>query len=107
MHCCDIRPGIVKSADFLEMSEADFDAVINVNLKGVFLVWQLSIYSTTTLLQSWDSGRHAQNAPYNESNSCISNALGSILLANRNIQPSGTHFLGGRSALCSHHCLLI
>lgn len=30
--------GIVKSADFLEMSEADFDAVINVNLKGVFLV---------------------------------------------------------------------
>ena len=30
--------GIVKGADFLEMSEADFDAVINVNLKGVFLV---------------------------------------------------------------------
>ena len=30
--------GIVKGADFLEMSEADFDAVLNVNLKGVFLV---------------------------------------------------------------------
>ena len=30
--------GIVKGADFLDMSEADFDAVINVNLKGVFLV---------------------------------------------------------------------
>ena len=30
--------GIVKTADFLEMSEADFDAVINVNLKGTFLV---------------------------------------------------------------------
>ncbi len=30
--------GIVKGADFLEMSEEDFDAVIEVNLKGVFLV---------------------------------------------------------------------
>lgn len=30
--------GIVKAADFLEMSEADFDAVIRVNLKGTFLV---------------------------------------------------------------------
>ena len=30
--------GIVKTADFLEMTEADFDAVISVNLKGTFLV---------------------------------------------------------------------
>lgn len=30
--------GIVRGADFLDMSEADFDDVINVNLKGVFLV---------------------------------------------------------------------
>ena len=30
--------GIVKGADFLDMSEEDFDAVIEVNLKGVFLV---------------------------------------------------------------------
>ena len=30
--------GIVKGADFLDMTEEDFDAVINVNLKGVFLV---------------------------------------------------------------------
>lgn len=30
--------GIVRSADFLEMSEEDFDAVIRVNLKGTFLV---------------------------------------------------------------------
>ncbi|KAK9840813.1 hypothetical protein WJX81_006730 [Elliptochloris bilobata] len=34
--------GIVKGADFLEMSEADFDAVINVNLKGVFLCGQIA-----------------------------------------------------------------
>jgi len=32
--------GIIKTADFLEISEADFDAVLRVNLKGVFLVGQ-------------------------------------------------------------------
>lgn len=32
--------GIVRAADFLEMSEGDFDAVIRVNLKGVFLTGQ-------------------------------------------------------------------
>ena len=30
--------GIVKAADFVDMTEEDFDAVINVNLKGTFLV---------------------------------------------------------------------
>jgi NAD(P)-dependent dehydrogenase (short-subunit alcohol dehydrogenase family) len=32
--------GIIRTADFLEISEADFDAVLRVNLKGVFLVGQ-------------------------------------------------------------------
>eukprot|EP00877_Chromochloris_zofingiensis_P005984 jgi/Chrzof1/1639/Cz10g15110.t1 len=32
--------GIVKAAPFLDMTEQDFDAVINVNLKGVFLCCQ-------------------------------------------------------------------
>ena len=32
--------GIFKAADFLEISEADWDAVIDVNLKGAFLVGQ-------------------------------------------------------------------
>jgi NAD(P)-dependent dehydrogenase (short-subunit alcohol dehydrogenase family) len=32
--------GIIETADFLEISEADFDAVLRVNLKGVFLVGQ-------------------------------------------------------------------
>ena len=39
--CLDVavaNAGIVKAADFLEMSEQDFDAVIRVNLKGTFLV---------------------------------------------------------------------
>jgi NAD(P)-dependent dehydrogenase (short-subunit alcohol dehydrogenase family) len=31
---------IIRSADFLELSEADFDAVLRVNLKGAFLVAQ-------------------------------------------------------------------
>ncbi len=30
--------GIVRAADFLDMAEADFDEVVRVNLKGVFLV---------------------------------------------------------------------
>ena len=32
--------GIFKAAEFLEVSEADFDAVLRVNLKGAFLVGQ-------------------------------------------------------------------
>ena len=32
--------GVIKTADFLEISEADFDAVLRVNLKGIFLVGQ-------------------------------------------------------------------
>jgi NAD(P)-dependent dehydrogenase (short-subunit alcohol dehydrogenase family) len=32
--------GIFKAADFLEVSEADFDAVLRVNLKGAFLAGQ-------------------------------------------------------------------
>ncbi|MEP6791480.1 MAG: SDR family oxidoreductase [Ramlibacter sp.] len=32
--------GIFKAADFLEITEADFDAVLRVNLKGSFLVGQ-------------------------------------------------------------------
>ena len=32
--------GIFKAADFLDVSEADFDAVLRVNLKGSFLVGQ-------------------------------------------------------------------
>ena len=30
--------GIVKGADFLDVTEADWDAVIDVNLKGPFIV---------------------------------------------------------------------
>lgn len=32
--------GVFKAADFLEISEADFDAVLRINLKGAFLVAQ-------------------------------------------------------------------
>lgn len=37
---CVANAGIVKSNDFLELSEEDFDAVIAVNLKGCFLTCQ-------------------------------------------------------------------
>eukprot|EP00752_Nemacystus_decipiens_P019539 g17595.t1 len=33
--------GVVHTADFLEIEEADFDRVIAINLKGVFLISQL------------------------------------------------------------------
>jgi NAD(P)-dependent dehydrogenase (short-subunit alcohol dehydrogenase family) len=33
---------VIKAADFLDISEADFDAVLRVNLKGAFLVAQAS-----------------------------------------------------------------
>ncbi|MFO1090400.1 MAG: glucose 1-dehydrogenase [Hyphomicrobiales bacterium] len=32
--------GVIKGADFLDVTEADFDAVLRVNLKGAFLVGQ-------------------------------------------------------------------
>jgi NAD(P)-dependent dehydrogenase (short-subunit alcohol dehydrogenase family) len=37
---CVANAGIVKAADFLDLTEADFDAVLRVNLKGVFLTGQ-------------------------------------------------------------------
>jgi NAD(P)-dependent dehydrogenase (short-subunit alcohol dehydrogenase family) len=38
--CLVANAGIVKGADFLDFSEEDFDAVLRVNLKGVFLCGQ-------------------------------------------------------------------
>lgn len=40
LDCAICNAGIVKSADFLDVTEQDFDAVIRVNLKGVFLTGQ-------------------------------------------------------------------
>jgi NAD(P)-dependent dehydrogenase (short-subunit alcohol dehydrogenase family) len=40
--------GIVKAAPFLEMSEEDFDAVLAVNLKGVFLTCQAAAQQMVT-----------------------------------------------------------
>lgn len=37
---CVANAGILRSGDFLEISEADFDDVIRINLKGVFLTGQ-------------------------------------------------------------------
>ena len=40
VHALVNNAGIFKAADFLDISEADWDAVLNVNLKGAFLVAQ-------------------------------------------------------------------
>src|SRR4051794_19112590 len=37
---CVSNAGIIHTAEFLDISEADFDRVIRVNLKGVFLTGQ-------------------------------------------------------------------
>ena len=37
---CVSNAGIVHGADFLEIKEADFDRVLNINLKGTFLLGQ-------------------------------------------------------------------
>jgi NAD(P)-dependent dehydrogenase (short-subunit alcohol dehydrogenase family) len=42
--------GIVKVAPFLEMTEEQWDSVIDVNLKGVFLVMQLLLSLLFSLL---------------------------------------------------------
>jgi NAD(P)-dependent dehydrogenase (short-subunit alcohol dehydrogenase family) len=38
--CLVANAGIVKAADFLDFTEEDFDAVLRINLKGVFLCGQ-------------------------------------------------------------------
>lgn len=43
--------GIFKAADFLDVTEADFDAVLRVNLKGAFLVGQ-AVARVMALMQS-------------------------------------------------------
>lgn len=40
LDCAIANAGIVHAADFLDLKEADFDRVIRVNLKGVFLTGQ-------------------------------------------------------------------
>ena len=40
LDCAVANAGIVHVSDFLDLDEADFDRVIRVNLKGVFLTGQ-------------------------------------------------------------------
>ncbi|MGQ0568007.1 MAG: SDR family NAD(P)-dependent oxidoreductase [Armatimonadota bacterium] len=44
--------GIVHSADFLDVSEADFDRVLRVNLKGAFLVGQAAARQMVAQVQA-------------------------------------------------------
>jgi NAD(P)-dependent dehydrogenase (short-subunit alcohol dehydrogenase family) len=51
--------GIFKAADFLEVSEADFDAVLRVNLKGAFLMGQAAARVMAAQAPRPDGGRGA------------------------------------------------
>jgi glucose 1-dehydrogenase len=48
--CCDVlvnNAGIEKSADFIDVTEEDYDAVLGVNLKGVFFLTQAFVRKLT------------------------------------------------------------
>lgn len=49
---CVANAGIVRSADFLQMDEGDWDAVIGVNLKGTFLTCQSAARAMVRLSSS-------------------------------------------------------
>jgi NAD(P)-dependent dehydrogenase (short-subunit alcohol dehydrogenase family) len=51
--------GIFKAADFLDVSEADFDAVLRVNLKGAFLAGQAAARKMATQEPLLQAGPHA------------------------------------------------
>jgi len=56
-----LHAGIVRTADFLDMSDGDFDDVIDTNLKGVFIVspstqQQTSLLNVPTAAQQVDCG---------------------------------------------------
>ncbi|MGV8803426.1 MAG: SDR family NAD(P)-dependent oxidoreductase [Polaromonas sp.] len=48
--------GIFKAADFLDVTEADFDAVLRVNLKGAFIVGQAVARAMATAEARLDTG---------------------------------------------------
>lgn len=54
-----VHAGIVRTADFLDMSDSDFDDVIDTNLKGVFIVSR-STQQQTTLLIGLKAGHHVE-----------------------------------------------
>lgn len=51
--------GIFKAADFLDVTEADFDAVLRVNLKGAFLMGQAAARVMAAQAPRADGGRGA------------------------------------------------
>jgi NAD(P)-dependent dehydrogenase (short-subunit alcohol dehydrogenase family) len=53
--------GIFKAADFLDITEADFDAVLRVNLKGAFLVGQAVAREMARAGQGKDLGERSCN----------------------------------------------
>ena len=71
LHVCVANAGIVKSADFLELTEQDFDSVIAVNLKGVFLTCQAAARAMVSTQQSASSSAAAAESGLDSSCSII------------------------------------
>jgi NAD(P)-dependent dehydrogenase (short-subunit alcohol dehydrogenase family) len=59
---CVANAGIVRAADFLDMTEADWDAVVGVNLKGTFLTCQAAARAMVRLREREDREAEAEAA---------------------------------------------
>uniref|UniRef100_A0A7S0RWB7 Ketoreductase domain-containing protein n=1 Tax=Chlamydomonas leiostraca TaxID=1034604 RepID=A0A7S0RWB7_9CHLO len=71
--------GIVRAAPFLEMSEKDFDDVLAVNLKGVFLCCQAA--ARQMVAQRQQAGQAAGSAPAQDGGAIITMSSVNALMA--------------------------
>ena len=85
--------GIFKAADFLDLSEADFDAVLRVNLKGAFLVGQAvaRVMAQTGVAGDAPSGAGAHGAIVNMSS--VNGVLAIPTIASYNVSKGGINQL--------------
>lgn len=89
--------GIFKSADFLDISEADFDAVLRVNLKGAFLMGQACARVMANNSLRGDSLRAGRGVIVNMSS--VNGALAIANIASYNVSKGGINQLTRAMAL--------
>ena len=85
--------GIFKAADFLDVSEADFDAVLRVNLKGAFLVGQAvaRVMAQAEPVRNASSGQGTRGAIVNMSS--VNSVLAIPTIASYNVSKGGINQL--------------
>lgn len=93
--------GIFKAAPFLEMTEADFDAVLRVNLKGAFLVGQAAakLMSRNALLAPTDEDQPVRGRGAIVNMSSVNGTLAIAELTSYNVSKGGINQLTRAMAL--------